>query len=125
MSDTDSQHQRKLRNYLLMSGLQLRYAGFVVAVSVGLTLGLGYFVVSKSREASRIVDVRSIDERDTVAREMAQAFERTDRALVLGLAVFGIVLTFTLLGVGIVMTHRVAGPIFKICLLYTSPSPRD
>jgi len=115
MSETeDVRYKRHLRNYLLNSSLQLRYTAFIVLISGTLTGALGYFVMSKAREATRVVEVRAMDPSDTIAQDIAAQFAKNDQALLIGLIIFGIVLVLVLTGYGIVMTHKVAGPLFKI-----------
>lgn len=107
-------HKRSLRNYLLNSSYQLRFTGVIVVISAILTGGLGYFVMSKAHEASRVVSVRAMDPTDPLAQELAQQFARNDRILLVILIAFGFILSVVLAGYGIVLTHKVAGPLFKM-----------
>jgi hypothetical protein len=110
----DNRPRRQLRNFLLDRGLQLRYTAFVVLLTGALTAGLGAFVMSKAHEATRVVDMRALDPSDPVAQQIAAHFAAADRALLIGLVVFGVALALLLTGYTIVMTHRVAGPLFKM-----------
>lgn len=115
MSESEEvKYKRHLRNYLLNTGLQLRYTAFIVLISGTLTSALGYFVISKAHEATRVVEVRAMDPTDTIAQDIAAQFAKNDQALLIGLIIFGILLVIVLAGYGIVMTHKVAGPLFKI-----------
>jgi hypothetical protein len=107
-------HRRSLRNYLLNSAYQLRFTAVIVAIAAVLTGGLGYFVMSKAHEASRLVSVRALDPTDELAQQLVQQFARNDRILMIILIAFGFVLSVTLAAYGIVLTHKVAGPLFKI-----------
>jgi nitrogen fixation/metabolism regulation signal transduction histidine kinase len=107
-------HKRSLRNYLLDSGYQLRFTGVIVVIAAVLTGGLGYFVMSKAHEASRLVSVRAMDPTDELAQQLAAQFAQNDRILMLILISFGFVLSLVLAGYGIVLTHKVAGPLYKI-----------
>jgi hypothetical protein len=107
-------YKRSIRNYLLNSSYQLRFTAVIVVISAILTGGLGYLVMRNAHEASRVVQVRALDPTDAMAQELVQQFARGDRMLMLTLIAFGFVLSLVLAGYGIVLTHKVAGPLFKI-----------
>ena len=105
---------RKMKNYLLDWRYQLRYTLTIVGISIVLTGGLSYVVMNKANEASRVVEVRAMDPTDEVAQELARQFKHNDRVLVLSLVAFGLLLALILSIYGIVFTHKVAGPLFKV-----------
>ncbi len=105
---------RKLKNYILDWRYQLRYTLTMVGISVVLTGGLGYVVMSKAREASRVVEVRAMDPTDEMAQMLAKQFQQNDQVLVWSLIGFGLLLAGALSAYGIVLTHKVAGPLFKV-----------
>ena len=105
---------RKLKNYILDWRYQLRYTLTMVGISVVLTGGLGYVVMSKAREASRVVEVRAMDPTDEMAQMLAKQFQQNDQVLVWSLIAFGLLLAGALSAYGIVLTHKVAGPLFKV-----------
>ncbi len=107
-------YKRSLRNYLLNSSYQLRFTGVIVVISAVLTTGLGYFVMSKAHEASRLVKVQALDPDNTFAQQLTEQFAKGDRMLLIGLVAFGFVLSVVLAAYGIVLTHKVAGPLYKI-----------
>jgi hypothetical protein len=109
-------YTRHLRNYLLNRDFQLRFSMIIVGISAVLTGGLSYFVMHKAREASRVVEVRAMDPTDELGRQLAEQFASNDRALLMILVIFGVLLCIALLGFGIVLTHKVAGPLFKMGL---------
>jgi hypothetical protein len=107
-------YKRSIRNYLLDSGYQLRFTAVIVVISAVLTGGLGYFVMHKAHEASRVVQVRALDPTDELAQELVKQFAQNDRILLVGLIAFGFLLCVVLAAYGIVLTHKVAGPLFKV-----------
>ena len=113
--------KRQLRNYLL-DRIQIRYTAVIVLISACLTGGLGYLVISKAREATQTASVTvmgSVD--DAVQRDQILAqFHATDRMLLIAMVGFGVVLCLILAIYGIVITHKVAGPIYKISTYFTS-----
>jgi hypothetical protein len=68
----------------------------------------------KAHEASRVVQVRALDPTDELAQELVKQFEQNDRILLVGLIAFGFLLSVVLAAYGIVLTHKVAGPLFKV-----------
>jgi len=108
--------QRKLKNYLLNLRYQLRYTMTIVGISLCLTGGLGYVVMSKAHEASRVVQVRAMDPTDEMAQQLVQQFEHNDKVMMVVLICFGLLLTIVLSAYGIVLTHKVAGPLHKVRL---------
>jgi hypothetical protein len=107
------QHKRKLRNYLLDASLQLRYTVFILAVAVFLTAFLGYRIYLATQESTRIVMMTaSVD--PTVSQELQSQFKANDRLVLWWILLFGVVLVVTVTAAGIWMTHKIAGPLYKI-----------
>src|SRR5512146_149983 len=102
-------HKRKLRNYLLDVGLQLRYTAFIILVAVFLTSILGYKVYQATQESSRIV-LMTVQADPATGAELLTQFQANDRIVLWGMAGFGVVLVLSIAAVGIWMTHKVAGP---------------
>jgi hypothetical protein len=116
MADAAPKYQRKIRNYFLNLRYQLKYTLTIVGISLLLTGGLGYFVISKAHEASRLVNVRAMDPTDELAQQLAEQFAKNDKLMMLALIGFGLALCVVLGIYGIVMTHKVAGPLYKVSL---------
>ena len=81
-------HKRKLRNYLLDVGLQLRYTAFIIAVAVFLTGVLGYKVYQATQESSRIV-LLTVQADPVAGAELLARFQANDRIVLYGMAGFG------------------------------------
>jgi nitrogen fixation/metabolism regulation signal transduction histidine kinase len=109
-------YRRSLKNYLLNLRYQLKYTLTMVAIALGLTSILGYFVISKAHEASRVVQVRAMDPTDELAQQLVAQFAANDRFILLALFAFGLVMSLALTAYGIVITHKVAGPLYKVTL---------
>ncbi len=112
-SERVPQHKRKLRNYLLDVGLQLRYTVFIIAVAVFLTAFLGYRIYVATQETTRIVTMTAAVD-PSVERELRAQFEANDRVVVWGIVGFGVLLVVTVTAAGIWMTHKIAGPLHNI-----------
>jgi hypothetical protein len=106
-------HKRKLRNYLLDVGLQLRYTLFIIIVAVLLTAVLGFKIYEATQESSRIVTMTGLVDPSS-AQELQEQFRSNDRVVLYGIIGFGVLLVLSVTGAGIWMTHKVAGPLYKI-----------
>ena len=107
------QHKRRLRNYLLDVGLQLRYTVFIIAVAVFLTAILGSRIYVATQETTRIVTLTaSVD--PSTERELQREFQAKDRVVLWAIAGFGMLLVLTVTAAGIWMTHKIAGPLHNI-----------
>ena len=112
-SERTTQHKRKLRNYLLDVGLQLRYTVFITAVAVFLTAFLGHRIYVATQETTRIVTMTAAAD-PSVERELRTQFEANDRVVLWGIVAFGVLLVVTVTAAGIWMTHKIAGPLHNI-----------
>ena len=109
------QHRRHLRNYLLDSRFQLRFAVVILLLATALTAGLGAFWYDEMRKASRIVEVKALSTMsDEEVKKIEADMAREDHKRLGILVGFGGLLVVTLAGFSIIFTHRVAGPLHKI-----------
>jgi methyl-accepting chemotaxis protein len=102
--------KRRVRNYLLDTGLQLRLASYLVAVATLLSLGLGWLLWSAYRETSRVVALGDPD----VGESLAAALAAEDRARIAFVAIVLAVILVCLLGAAVIVTHRIAGPAYVL-----------
>src|SRR6476620_5750116 len=109
-------YRRSWKNYLLNLRYQLKYTLTIVGISLVLTGGLGWVVMSKAHEASRVVQVRAMDPTDELAQQLAAQFAHNDKVMMAVLLVFGLLLMLVLTAYGIVITHKVAGPLYKVSM---------
>ena len=113
--------QRKLKNYLLDRRFQLKYTGMVVFVTVSVASVLGYLAYDFSKgqtEAftAQMASQPSLDE--ATANDLEQFAKQEDRkvrnAIVGGVLLLAIALGLT----GILVTHRVVGPTYRMKRLF-------
>lgn len=120
-------YQRRLSNYLLNKSLQLRYVGFVTVLSALLCGGLGYLIWQQENLAStQILEAvgdtlcEGMDEQQ--CRELGAALDddltRQDNNLILQMGGVGVGLVLVLFLYLLVMTHKVAGPLYKVSLYF-------
>ena len=110
---------RRLRNYLLQPRFQLKYTSMVVGVTVVVAAVLGYHAYTYSTGQTELLNIErmerkggEIDERFIADLDRyARAEDRKVLLAVLGgIAVLALALGLT----GIVVTHRLVGPAFRL-----------
>ncbi|WP_428264889.1 hypothetical protein [Haliangium sp.] len=115
-------HRRRLSNYLLDKRLQLRYVGFVTVLSALLSGTLGYLIWQQEHLASSAI-MQSVDtlceglDGEACAdlkAELDQNLSSHDTNLVLLMSGVGVGLIAVLFLLMVIMTHKVAGPLYKI-----------
>ena len=106
-------YKRKVKNYLLDVGLQLRYTATIVVIAVVLTAILGHRIYQATQDTSKVILWTGLVDPAT-AQELQSQFAQSDRTVLFGIIGFGIILVLSIGGVGILLTHKVAGPLYKI-----------
>lgn len=114
--------KRRLRNYLLVPSFQLKYTAMVVGVTVVVASVLGILAYKYSVGQTEMLSMnRMAAQGSAITEEFVQDLERyseaADRKVAFG--IFGGVLFLALaLGVtGIVVTHRLVGPAYRLKML--------
>lgn len=115
-ADNKPKYKRRFRNYLLDAGLQLRYTAAIVIVAAFLTAGLGYKMYEATRDTSKVVAMTAgICQFDAVTAAIVQdQFASSDKWVLWGIVGFGLLLVVAISLAGILITHKVAGPLYKI-----------
>jgi signal transduction histidine kinase len=103
-------HKRRVKNYLINTKLQLRFASWLLAVAAMISIVLGWVLWRSYAETSRVVALADPE----VAEALAAAFASEDRERMVWLAAALACVLICLLGFAVVMTHRIAGPAFVI-----------
>ncbi len=112
MTDT---HRRYLKNYLLYRTYQLRYTLIMVTISSLLVAGLGYIWYEQMRVTSKTIEVNALSSYSSSdVQQLQNAMKTYDNRRLLALVGFGVLFALLLLGYGIILTHKVAGPLYKI-----------
>ena len=112
-ADGAPKYKRRMRNYLLDVGLQVRYTMTIVIVAVAVTAGLGYKMYQATRDISKVIELSGMAD-PAVGAELRGQFAESDKWVLWGIVGFGVVLVFSFSAVGILITHKVAGPLFRI-----------
>lgn len=131
-----TQPKRRLRNFLLDRGFQLKYTGMVVLVTVvtaiAVTSLVGGWLGNEAYKFSQGMSEMLLMQRGggmVVDDELHQLFEQEARerdeqvksqiinGIVVMVVVVSLVLTLALGVTGIVVTHKVVGPAYKLKLL--------
>ncbi len=114
---TGAPPKRLLRNYLLDARFQLKYTGMVVGVTLAVATVLGYLAYQQSRGQTEMMQLNMAAEgaTDEFIRESAESY---DRNLLLAIGGGILVLVLSLGITGILVTHRVVGPAYKLKRLF-------
>jgi hypothetical protein len=110
-------HKRHVTNYLLDKKLQLRYVILVTALSAVISGVLGFMIYQQMHLASQDVaaNLEGLDDGDDdFQKQITDDMERRDRRLIYEMAAVGIGLVVILSAYLVVMTHKVAGPLYKV-----------
>lgn len=119
-----AQHHRKLSNYLLDKNLQLRYVLLVSILSAVISGSLGYMIYDQRRTASESIerDLQALTQADASRQEfeehVARVLESDDQALIYKMVAVGFGLVVILSAYLVIMTHKVAGPLFKVSMYF-------
>jgi methyl-accepting chemotaxis protein len=113
------QAKRRLRNYLLVPSFQLKYTAMVVSVTVVVASVLGILAYDYSSGQTQILSAQKLEAAGTEAderfmRDLEHYGRQADREVALkivgGVALLTIALGFT----GIMVTHRLVGPAYRL-----------
>jgi hypothetical protein len=113
-------YRRKLSNYLLDKELQLRYVIVVTLLSALIAGSLGWMIYRQEQQASDdlVAGLADLTQKDEslaeFQREVARDMHARDRSHILEMAGVGVALVVILMLYLILMTHKVAGPLYKV-----------
>ena len=117
--------RRKLRNYLLDRRFQLKYTSMVVGVTLVVASILGALAYRESQGQTEALQIQLIaqPDLDPQVKKGLDAFARErDRQILLGITLGVGILTLALAITGILVTHRLVGPAYKMKLLFANVS---
>lgn len=116
----DKPYRRKLSNYLLDKSLQLRYVAFVTVLSAVICGSLGYLIYKQEARASQTIE--EMIDKSGLGSDLEAAvtahLQSQDQSLVLEMVGVGLALVIILSVYLVVMTHKVAGPLYKVSLYF-------
>lgn len=119
------QRQRKIRNYLLDRRFQLKYTGMVllVTLSVASVLGSIAYQYSKDQTEALTAQLAVLPEMDPVTFDDLSAMAaEEDRRVARGIVIGVLALVLALGLTGIIVTHRVVGPAYRMRRLFEEVS---
>lgn len=117
-------YKRKLSNFMLDKQLQLRYVLLVTALSALISGSLGSLIYHQRHVASASInkDLATLSRSDAafsdVQSQVASDNAHDDRVLVYKMTGVGIGLVIILSAYLVIMTHKVAGPLFKVSMYF-------
>lgn len=117
-------YKRKFSNYLLDKKLQLRYVLVVTILSGVIAGALGFMIYQQRRAASESIekDLAALTQKDAsqdqFQEQIASDLASDDQALVYKMVAVGMGLVIILSVYLVLMTHKVAGPLFKVSMYF-------
>jgi hypothetical protein len=117
-------YKRKLGNFMLDKKLQLRYVLLVTVLSALISASLGSLIYHQRHSASESIerDLEALTHNDSSLAEfqnqVADDMASDDRALVYKMVGVGLGLVIILSAYLVIMTHKVAGPLFKVSMYF-------
>ena len=117
-------HKRRLSNYLLDAKLQLRYVLLVTILSGVIAGSLGYLIHDQRHSASSHIDddLGELTKGDATLAEfrsqIADEMDQDDRYMIYKMIGMGVGLIVILSGYLLIMTHKVAGPLYKTSMYF-------
>jgi len=114
---TQGAPKRKLRNYLLDRRFQLKYTGMVVSVTLIVASFLGAIAYEESQGQTEALQIQLAVQPDLdpqVAADLDAFGKERDRQMLVAILMGIFVLTVALGLTGIVVTHKMVGPAYRI-----------
>jgi methyl-accepting chemotaxis protein len=110
---------RKLRNYLLEPKFQLKYTSMVMAVTVVVAAVLGYQAYRYSTGQTELLNIERMEAKGSAAdaqfiADLEEYSRAADRKVLLAVLGGIAVLAFALGVTGIMITHRLVGPAYRL-----------
>lgn len=120
--------KRRFRNFLLDARFQLKYTGMVVAVTVFVTGSVGLWLGTEAYNYSRGMSQMLLMQQEgamqvddelhaLMAQEAAEEDAKIFRQIVIGIVALVLILSLALGFTGIIVTHKVVGPAYKLRLM--------
>ena len=113
--------QRRMRNYLIDRRFQLKYTGMVLLVTVSVAGGLGYVAYGFSQGQTEQLTMQIATQLDLdadTATDLEQFAQQEDRKIRNAIVAGVLLLTLALGLTGIMVTHRVVGPAYRMRRLF-------
>ncbi len=110
-------HRRTIKNFLLDRRLQLRYIVTITAISAVIAGVLGFLIWRQGAETTDDVVAnieRTYADDQGLSDDVARDLNSNDNQLVLKMVGFGCALALILSLFLLILTHKVAGPLFKL-----------
>jgi len=111
--------KRKLRNYLLVPSFQLKYTAMVVGVTLIVAGVLGIQAYRYSTGQTQMVTINMMEAKgsavdDRFIKDLERYSQDADRKVAAGIITGVLLLTIALGVTGILVTHRLVGPVFRL-----------
>ena len=113
---TNRQHRRLYKNYIIKRRFQMKWTSAILAASLGVFVILSMYIYfdEKHRTESTVVMAEKMGHDADTAALMAESTAEADRTTLWVLLGAGTGMIVFLAGLGINLTHKVAGPMYAL-----------
>ena len=111
-------YKRRLSNYLLDKKLQLRYVLFVTLLTAIIAGALGYLIYVQRHSASSSIESDLTEQFSNELQGISNKLDAEDRMLIYKMIGVGVGLVIILSAYLTIMTHKVAGPLYKVSMYF-------
>jgi len=116
------QAKRRIRNYLLVPRFQLKYTAMVVGVTVVVASVLGIQAYHYSTGQTQLLTINKVEAKggavtEQFVRDLEEYSREADRKVAWGIAGGVLLLAIALALTGIIVTHRLVGPAYRLKVL--------
>ncbi|HEX4352796.1 MAG TPA: HAMP domain-containing protein [Polyangiales bacterium] len=113
------QAKRRIRNYLLVPSFQLKYTAMVVGVTVIVATVLGILAYNYSTGQTQLLTINKMEAKggaidEQFMKDLQRYGEEADRKVALSIVGSVLFLALALAITGILVTHRLVGPAFRL-----------
>lgn len=113
------QAKRRWRNYLLVPRFQFKYTAMVVGVTVVVASVLGIQAYYYSKGQTELLTAQQVmaPGGEQFAKDIEQYAQAEDRKVAMSIALGVLLLAFALGATGIVVTHKLVGPAYRLKMM--------
>jgi hypothetical protein len=118
--DQSQRHKRRISNYMLDRSLQLRYILLVTILSGLIAGSLGFLIYEQKAASVDSIDraIAALTADDGFRNDTVAELRSEDRMVIYEMVGVGLGLVVILSAYLLIMTHKVAGPLYKVSVYF-------
>lgn len=98
------------RKYLINNSFQVKYIAYIVLASTLISGILGWFIYNEARKNSEILEIQAI----AINPDLVEGLSKEDNKVLMAVAAFVLFQALGILIFALMLTHRIAGPLFRV-----------